>query len=251
MKPPAPPNGATDLLVLCYHGVRPRPAHPLDVSLPAFRRQIELLLGKGYEPATFLEAVTAPPRARTLAVTLDDGDRSVVDHALPILSELGVPATAFVPLDAVAPPGSLTVDELRMLLAAGWEIGSHTVTHEDLTELDDRDLERELRVSREQLERLLGRPIRSLAYPFGEADDRVIAAAKEAGYVAACLLDGRFAAASLLAWPRVGVGPHDGTVVFRIKTAPVVRRARGSVVGEPINLLLRKLRRFQRAHAAM
>ena len=247
--PPVTTAGA-DLLVLCYHAVRPAPECHLDVSERAFRQQIELLLAKGYSGATFYDAVTDPPSARTMAVTFDDGDRSVLDRAFPILVEHGLPATVFVATHVIGQPGALTADELRLLAQCGWEIGSHTVSHELLTELDEEQLERELRESRHELERLLGRPCRSLAYPFGAADARVIAAAEAAGYRTACVLSGRLSAPSALAWPRVGVGADDGSVVFRIKTAPLIRRVRGSVVGEPLSVIARKLRPSQRERVA-
>lgn len=245
-----PERRDADVLVLCYHAVRKAPVCELDVSERALRSQVELLLRKGYRGSTFCEALIAPAAPRTLAVTFDDGDRSVFDAAFPLLAELGLPATLFVATHTIGAPGGLAADELRELAAAGWEIGSHTVSHERLTELGERDLDVELRESRTCLEGLLGQPCRSLAYPFGAADARVIAAAEDAGYVAACVLSGRFASPSLLAWPRVGVASDDELSIFRVKTAPLVRRVRGSVVGESLNVLARKLRHSQRERAA-
>ena len=60
-----------------------------------------MLVRRGYHGATFERAVTAPPSSRTLAVTFDDGYRSVLTHARPILERLGLPATVFVPTDFV------------------------------------------------------------------------------------------------------------------------------------------------------
>ena len=239
-----------DLLVLCYHAVQEAPVTALDVSESALRKQLELLLAKGYCGSTFAAAVGGAVGARTLAVTFDDGHRSVLERAFPLLSELGMPATVFVPTSLVGQPGALSWDELRELARAGWEIGSHTVSHAMLTQASEDELANELRESRESIERELDQPCHSLAYPYGEADARVIAAAEAAGYRAACVLSGRLASSSVLAWPRVGVGPADGDVVFRIKTAPLVRRMRGSRLGEPLNVIVRKLRNGQREHVA-
>ena len=70
----------------------------------------------------------------------------------------------------------LSWDELRRLQDAGWEIGSHACSHPYLTRLGDDELERELGESRRRLETELGRPCRSLAYPYGDHDERVVRA---------------------------------------------------------------------------
>lgn len=224
-----------DLLALCYHGVRPRPVSHRDVTPPTLRRQLELLLERGYRGCTFHDAIGARGRGRILAVTFDDGDGSVFEHAYPVLADLGVPATVFVAPDAVGASGGVTWDELDELARAGWEIGSHTNSHPVLTDLEDGELGAELRESKERVEVQLGRPCLSLAYPFGKADERVIRATARAGYAAACVVSGALAADTPLAWPRVGVGAADGMLVFRMKIAPPIRRFRGSRLGRAIS----------------
>ena len=66
----------------------------------------------------------------------------------------------------------------------------------------------------------MGRPCTSIAYPYGDADDRVIAAAGAAGYRAAALLPHRWPQAAPLAYPRAGIYHRDGPAVFRLKTSP-------------------------------
>jgi peptidoglycan/xylan/chitin deacetylase (PgdA/CDA1 family) len=119
-------------------------------------------------------------------------------------------------------------NELGELADAGWEVGSHTSTHPRLTRCDDATLERELRGSRERCEDRLGRPCRSLAYPYGDVDERVAAAAADAGYTTACTLPDRLHPPSPLQWPRVGVWRGDTDARFRLKVSPGFRRLRGS-----------------------
>jgi peptidoglycan/xylan/chitin deacetylase (PgdA/CDA1 family) len=238
----------TDVLVLCYHGVSERWSADLSTTPARLERQVRLLLDRGYRPATFTEAVAAPPASRTVAVTFDDGYRSVIELAFRVLSAFGFPGTVFVPTSFVgsdAPmawPGiehwlggpyegelrCMSWDQLAELDAAGWEIGSHSHTHPRLPILADEALAEELAQSRELCAERIGKPCRSLAYPFGEHDERVVAAAARAGYTAGATLPGRLHPPSPLRWPRIGVYHVDDLRRFRAKVSPMLRRLRGS-----------------------
>jgi peptidoglycan/xylan/chitin deacetylase (PgdA/CDA1 family) len=232
-----------DVLVLCYHAVSDNWPSPLAVTPDQLERQLGLLVRRGYRGETFERAVTAPTASRTLAVTFDDGYRSVLSHARAVLERLGLPGTVFVPTDLVgarAPlswPGidhwiggphedelvGLSWDELASLHASGWEIGSHTCSHPRLSCLDDSELWRELRDSRRACEERLG-ACRTLALPYGDGDARVLPAAADAGYTAVAGLPSR--RASSPGWPRVGVYSADGPARFRVKVARPVRALR-------------------------
>jgi peptidoglycan/xylan/chitin deacetylase (PgdA/CDA1 family) len=239
----------SELLALCYHAVSPRWRADISVTPARLEAQLRVLLRRGYRSAAFHDGVTARDGARTLAVTFDDGFRSVHEHARATLDRLGVRGTVFV--GARRPmrwPGidswaggpdagklmPMSWDEVVELADDGWEIGSHTATHPYLTSCDDATLERELRGSRERCEDRLGRPCRSLAYPYGDVDDRVAEAAAAAGYLTACALPDRMHAASPLRWPRVGVWHDDGDARFRMKVSPGLRRLRETRAWSPL-----------------
>jgi peptidoglycan/xylan/chitin deacetylase (PgdA/CDA1 family) len=208
---------------------------------------------------TFSDLVAGEVPAKAVAITFDDGYRSVLEHGFPVLSEFAFPATVFVPTSLVglsAPmswPGidkweggshedelrPMTWDELRRLRDEGWEIASHTRTHPKLPELADADLHIELAESREVCSRELGATCRSIAYPYGEVDDRVARAAGEAGYEAAAAL--RPGAPGPLCWPRVGIYSVDGAARFRLKVSPLLRTVRNSKLG----LVLERVRQIR------
>jgi peptidoglycan/xylan/chitin deacetylase (PgdA/CDA1 family) len=233
---------SVDVLVLCYHAVSPTWDEHVSVTPDDLHAQVEGLLRRGYRPATFTQAVTAPPAGRVLAVTFDDAYRSVGRWARPVLDALGVSATLFVPTGLVGTRLALTQEpydgpeadamdwqELRALGDAGWEIGSHTVSHPMLTREDDAGLAHQLGDSRAELQRRLQRPCPSLAYPYGDGDARVMRAAREAGYTAAAtLFPGRIARPDPLGWPRVGVSHHHGPRGLRVKASRTVRALRGN-----------------------
>ena len=97
-------------------------------------------------------------------------------------------------------------------------IGSHTISHPHLPRLSDEELRSELVESRQQLEARLGPPCDVLAYPYGEADARVRAAAWAAGYSMAFALRGEPGPRDVFGLPRVDLYRKDGTARFALKT---------------------------------
>ena len=250
----------TDVLVLCYHGVSERWPADLSTTPARLERHVRLLRDRGYRPVTFSEAVAAPPASRTVAVTFDDAYRSVIELAFPVLSAFGFPGSVFVPTSFVgsdAPmawPGidqwlggpyegelrCMSWDQLAELDAAGWEIGSHSHTHPRLPILSDRALAEELTQSRELCAERIGKPCLALSYPYGDHDERVVAAAARAGYTAGATLPARLHPSSPLRWPRIGVYHVDHLRRFRAKISPTLRRLRGSRAWELAAYLLAK-----------
>jgi peptidoglycan/xylan/chitin deacetylase (PgdA/CDA1 family) len=238
-----------DVLVLCYHAVSERFPAALSVTPEAFERQLALLKRAGYRGATFADAVQAGS-GRVVAVTFDDAYLSELTLAKPLLDAVGYPATVYAPtayLDTPERPlkwdgieqwhggehehelRPMSWDQLGELAEAGWEIGSHTRTHPHLTQVgDDAELRAELVESKATVEERLGRECATLAYPYGDYDERVVAAAGEAGYAAAGTLPARLHPARPLAWPRVGIYRGDDERRFRLKVSRVMRRLRGS-----------------------
>ncbi len=235
-----------DLLVLCYHAVSETWPAALAISSGRLERQLRFLLDRGYRGATFSDALAGNSHDRTLVVTFDDAYRSTLTVGKPVLDRMGVPGTVFVPTaypstdSPMLWPGidgwidgphehelvPMSWEELGRLAADGWEIGSHTVTHPLLTRCGDGDLQRELAGSRQVCTDALGVPCRSIAYPYGDVDQRVVRAAQAAGYEAAAALPARWHQPRALEWPRVGVYRIDTLPRFALKVSPSLRDLR-------------------------
>lgn len=242
------PGGRADAMVLCYHAVSETWPAKLSIHPDLLREQLRDLRERGYRGVTFSELVSGEAEGKIVAVTFDDGYRSVLELAQPILAAEGFPGTLFVPtrwIGAGQPMSwagidqwigtehepeltPMSWDEVRALRDAGWEIGSHTRSHPKLSLVDsDRQLAVELVDSRRRCEEELG-SCATFAYPYGDYDERVVAAVAEAGYIAAATLPDGFTTPRPLTWPRVGIYVTDDMRSFRIKTSVAMRRIRAS-----------------------
>jgi peptidoglycan/xylan/chitin deacetylase (PgdA/CDA1 family) len=177
-----------------------------------------------------------------LHVTFDDAYTTIAP-ALAALERLGVPATVFVcssyaddgravgvpelAEEARSHPEALrttTWDGLAAFVERGVEMGSHTVSHPHLSSLSDSELERELSESRARIEDELRVACRFLAYPYGEHDARVRAAARRCGYEAAfALLRTAPSPVDRFALPRIDLYRHDNLARVALKTSRAAR----------------------------
>ena len=159
------------------------------VAPELFDQQLNLLYQWGYQTISIellARAITQgaelPPKP--VILTFDDGSESIYATALPIMQRYGFTGTAYIVYHYVGITHYMNADEIRALHAAGWEIGSHSLTHRDLTTRPDRQMD-EIVGSRRQLESLLGIPVLSFAYPFGAYDQSSLGYVHFAGYLAA------------------------------------------------------------------
>jgi peptidoglycan/xylan/chitin deacetylase (PgdA/CDA1 family) len=183
------------LRILCYH--RTSDARDvLAVSPAMFRRQLEYALGTGAKPvrlADVLAGTIAPAAGRSFCVTFDDGYEDMLEGALPVLQDLSIPATVYLPTAIISgtarltwyrdPPRMLDWSGVRELLACGLvDAGAHSRTHPALPRLDDVAARAEIVGSREELAERLGRVPASFGYPAGLYGARERTLVEEAGY---------------------------------------------------------------------
>jgi peptidoglycan/xylan/chitin deacetylase (PgdA/CDA1 family) len=224
--------------ILCYHAVDPEWESALSTAPEAFEEQCAWLT-RHRTVVPLEEAIRRmSPRGilprRVVALSFDDGFRSMHEHALEVLLRHRLPATVFLVAETLTPAGravdwvddppshpleTLTPAQVREMQAAGVRFESHSWSHLDLTTLDPEECEHDLRASRELLEDLLGHPVRLLAYPRGRHDERVRAAAERAGYSHALALPEGPEPGGPFAVPRVGVHHGNTLAHLRIKTS--------------------------------
>jgi len=172
----------TGLFFPFYHDVLPEFAGDLSRHLSAFRRLGPLV---SWDEALTILAGRHPIDGPVFCLSFDDGHASWLDVVVPMLRELDAPAMFFLTTGLVGQPGNLTWDGCREISAAGFDFGSHTVTHQRLADQSADDARRELADSKKQIEDELGVEVRDFAAPYGSVVDfagREIALARGAGY---------------------------------------------------------------------
>jgi peptidoglycan/xylan/chitin deacetylase (PgdA/CDA1 family) len=176
--------------ILLYHQIADiDPPSQYHMPPEDFKAQMESLYDWGYTPipiSLLARAITSGAElpSRPVVVTFDDGDQNVYTNAFPVMQELGFPGVIYIISNAVDSQSHLTSAEILEMVAAGWEVGDHSMTHLNLTS-DHGQVWTEASQSRLELKAALGIPINTFAYPYGAADTFVMEKISEYGYQAA------------------------------------------------------------------
>ncbi|MEU6536509.1 polysaccharide deacetylase family protein [Streptomyces sp. NPDC047000] len=214
-----------------YHSVSDCADDPYRITVTPRRLEAQLrwLRGRGLRGVSLTELLAARALGAgrgLVGLTFDDGYADFVTGALPVLRRWGCNATLFVlagrlggdncwdPLGPRKP--LLTADGVRAAVAQGVEIGSHGLTHADLTRAGETALRAETAASRALLTELTGAPVDGFCYPYGTVDARAVGAVRAAGYGYACAIDpGPLTGPYAL--PRLHIGQHDTAVRLYLK----------------------------------
>ncbi len=214
-------NKSAAVMVLCYHRLEDHP-HPTDhlaITPQEFEKEMQALKDNNFAVIPMQDFLAwrrgdkdIPPKS--CVITIDDGYVSGYDTAWPILKKFGYPFTMFVYINYINSGGkSISWDQLAEMRDAGVDIESHTYSHADLRNPNDRTavdkhnfeliqkdvqtlgpdgwLRKELVDSKAVLEKQLGIKVNALAYPFGKYNQKVRDVIKEAGYEAAFTVYGQ------------------------------------------------------------
>jgi peptidoglycan/xylan/chitin deacetylase (PgdA/CDA1 family) len=176
--------------ILEYHRIVPyaeagSSLRGLLVPPATFAAQLDALQRDGWHTITLAALANdllahKRPAAKTFAITIDDGWDDGYTYALPILAQHGFVATYFIIAARINRTGFLTGDQLRSIVAAGDEVGDHTMNHVQLTSQQPAKLTYEIDAAASRIAQVTGYWPESLAYPYGAADQQA------ADAVAAC-----------------------------------------------------------------
>ena len=191
-------NGYQLVPVLAYHDLAVQAKGRMVMGAKGFEEQMRYLKNQGFHVLTLKEFVEFVSLARQLPkksvlITFDDGYKSFLRFAYPVLKELGFSATLFIYTDYVANGGNaFTWPELKKLSEEGFFVQAHSKSHGDMVRANnesaaeyDKRLEAELVQPKALFQKNLGYAPDILAYPYGRQDDAVVRRTKERGYAVA------------------------------------------------------------------
>ena len=225
------------LPILMYHRIAPLPGSERNrytVTPEAFDRQMRLLSESDAYTIRIEQWRNAmhsrhPLPGRPVLLTFDDGYQDFPEFAWPILRRYRFSAMLFIVADRIGqasdwndePAGLLNFNQIQELSASGIEIGSHTCTHPSLLTISSDQIVHECAQSRLALENLLGHPITSFAYPYGQFDEVAAHLAGACGYEFAFLAGGGLSTFTdrLLMLPRLEISGLDDFQDFSAKLA--------------------------------
>jgi len=175
--------------IILYHRIDTSPINSQYYVPPEkFDEEMKLLHDWGYTTITtemlikaINEGADLPPRP--ILITFDDGHLDNYTSAFPIMKKYGFTGVLYIIANYMGTDKYMNADQIKEMAAAGWEVGSHTVNHLDLTSLEPERQRYEVVDSRTILESKLGVPILTIAYPFGISNSGVIDYAHFAGYI--------------------------------------------------------------------
>ncbi len=165
-----------EMFALCLHHVGGEGV--LSISPEQLQAIIEELIRNGYtfvdsrDLRLYSQKVAKQPQKMAF-LGFDDGYLDNYTIAAPVLRSLGVKATFFIVADKLDQEGYMTRNQIKELHKQGFDIGSHTLTHVDLSKLSVAQMEYEMATSRSILENLINAPVESIAYPCGAANEIV------------------------------------------------------------------------------
>ena len=221
-------------LVLMYHSISPKGTLPTwrwSVSAQDFSSQLDILCRYGFETITVSQLCdgTALPE-RAVAITFDDGyaDNEIAYQAL---LKRKMKATWYITTQSIGDKTSwetraprtnmLNTARLREYNNNGMEMGSHSHTHKPMTQLDVKKQEFELLHSKELLEDIIGCPVNSFCYPYGDFNTPLTSLANVCGYTSACTTQSGWALASsnIMQIHRISIFNNDSPNLFALKLA--------------------------------
>ena len=169
------------------------------ITPKTFEKQIDFLISKGFQLVTVSQLETEScGNDKRIAICFDDGYKGVIDHAYPVLKKYSATATVFIITDFIGRKNTWDVnlggiqyehlnrEDIQKLVDAGWEIGSHSVSHRSLRGVNEQELHYQLNYSKQVLEKITDQPVQIFTPPFGTISTRINNAALKSGYQKIC-----------------------------------------------------------------
>ena len=187
-----------------YHSIESVPKatvmRSLHVSPRKFRYQMWLLKTLGYKALSLKKLkpyLDGHKKGKVVGITFDDGYQNNLLNAVPILIKYKFSATCYIVSGnlgltntwdkdkGIAQKALMNEDEINQWLSFGMDIGGHTLTHPDLTNISLESAKKEINDCRVDLEKNFGTSVNDFCYPFGKFNEVISHLVKDSGYLSA------------------------------------------------------------------
>jgi len=187
-------DGKIKIPVLMYHevsrNIAPGESHMMtpmyNISETQFESQVKALSENGYRSIFFEDVRNIVTDGKFVVLTFDDGLIGNVKFALPVLKKYNFKAVFFIAVGSVGSPGYMRWSDLQELRDCGMSVQSHTMTHQSLQLLDEKEIAYEMQESKRVLEDRLKANINAVSFPHGSYNQKVVKIAADSGYEFMC-----------------------------------------------------------------
>jgi len=221
-----------------YHSIEKMPKSTIMRSLHVpprrFKFQMWLLkiLGfKGLSMRQLKPYLTGEKQGKVVGITFDDGYQNILLNAAPILKKYNFTATCYVVSQRIGVSNTwdlknkitqrplMDLSEINKWIGQGMDVGAHTQTHKDLTQIEDGNIFDEIKNCKLDLEKSLNISIEDFCYPFGRFNESIRDLTKKAGYSSATtMIRGRATQKSdKMLLPRIPITHHTLPHLFLAK----------------------------------
>jgi peptidoglycan/xylan/chitin deacetylase (PgdA/CDA1 family) len=182
--------------ILMYHHIRSYndPSDKIGTNLsvtPAdLSEQLNLIQQRGYTTITFDDLANGNIPEKPIILTFDDGYSNFYQNAFPLIKSHKMKAVSFIITGYIGGSDYMTTEQIKEISDYGIEIGSHTISHPDLSTLSEKSSRSQIFDSKKTLENMLSKPVISFCYPSGKYTAETESLVKEAGYTFATTTKG-------------------------------------------------------------
>ncbi len=172
---------------------------PYSISNSKFSELLDYIEKNHFRTRNFYDIKNQKRSHKDVVITFDDCSRELLNFAIPELIKRNMKAVFYIPTGFINSFNEWDVIEgkdqvdffseqeiIEISKYSNFEIGSHSVTHRKLNQLNDNDILQELIHSKKELERITKKEVISFAHPFGEMPSDNKNLLEKAGYLFAC-----------------------------------------------------------------
>src|SRR3972149_4545620 len=231
----------SNIVILCYHSISNN-NWIFNTKLSDLDKQMKYMISK-YNPISLEDlymylAGNKAIRRPSFVINFDDGYKNITS-SIKLFKKYNIKPTVFLVADSLKVDREelrnnypfLSADNIKNLRSNGWEFGSHGLTHRAFNRCNNRDILKEIKESKQLLQKRIGCKVDYISYPFGLYSEKVLKVVKNSGYKLGLTMNDQFFTSSINTCevPRIGVNASHSISEFKYLSSPSVIWFRGFI----------------------